>query len=140
MFRPGVSWEEQQSKQMSYQSVSKTILFLDVAAASRDIGWLPGADVYRSRHGWLIKLDLAGVRQRDLTIEAAGNKLVIRGCRRDLVAGRDWSPYTMEIAYTRFERVLELPCRLDRADINAELNDGMLLIFVVPKEGDDERS
>jgi HSP20 family molecular chaperone IbpA len=39
----------------------------------------------------------------------------------------------MEIAYSDFERIIEMPCNLDRATVNAELRDGMLLIYVTPE-------
>ena len=121
---------------MTKHTVALTGLFLPTA--NREIGWLPGADVYRSRRGWLIKLDLAGVRQGDVTITASGSSLVVSGCRRDLVVNQDWHPFSMEIAYTHFERAIELPCHLQQAEISAELHEGMLLIYVTPKEEADE--
>jgi HSP20 family molecular chaperone IbpA len=36
----------------------------------------------------------------------------------------------MEIAYNRFERTIELPCDLARAQITVECRDGMLLLRV----------
>jgi HSP20 family protein len=123
---------------MSYRRVTSTVLFLPGAAAQRERGWLPSADIYRSRRGWLIKLDLAGVRQGDVSVNVNGKLLLISGCRRDLVVGRDWNQYSMEISYTRFERAIELPCALERAEISTELSDGMLLIYVIPKGEADE--
>jgi len=122
---------------MGHRSV-RTVLFLPAAAANRESYWLPGADIYSSRRGWLIKLDLAGVRQADLAVKVAGDRLVVSGCRRDLVIGQDWNHYSMEIAYTRFERAIELPCHLERAEISTELSDGMLLIYVMPEEDNNE--
>ena len=39
----------------------------------------------------------------------------------------------MEIAYSDFERIIEMPCDLDRSAVNAELRDVMLLIYVTPE-------
>jgi HSP20 family molecular chaperone IbpA len=39
----------------------------------------------------------------------------------------------MEIAYNRFERTIELPCNLDRANISAQSHEGMLLVYVIPE-------
>jgi HSP20 family molecular chaperone IbpA len=36
----------------------------------------------------------------------------------------------MEIAYSHFERVIELPCNLDRASVSIESHDGLLLVRV----------
>lgn len=111
----------------------KTIVFFPtVAADSREMRWEPSADIYRSCRGWLVKLDLAGVRKGDIAIEVVGRRLAIRGRRRDLVVSEDWSHYSMEIAYSDFERIIEMPCDLSRAAVNADLLDGMLLIYVTP--------
>ena len=126
---------------MAHLPITTTVLFWPAAAAQRERGWLPGADIYRSVRGWLIKLDLAGVRQGDVSVNVSGNMLVVSGCRRDLVVGGNWNHYSMEISYTHFERAIELPCSLQRADISTELSDGMLLIYIIPKgpkEEDDE--
>jgi HSP20 family molecular chaperone IbpA len=39
----------------------------------------------------------------------------------------------MEIAYSRFERVIDLPADLDQACIATEYRDGMLLIRIQPE-------
>lgn len=117
---------------MTHQSGTRTALFLPVTI-SHEPSWSPSADVYRSLCGWLVKLDLAGVQQGDVCIELSGTKLMISGCRRDWVVNEDWSPYSMEIAYSRFERIIELPCQQERTKINAELREGMLLIYLTPE-------
>jgi HSP20 family protein len=111
-------------------------LDLPAVAAGRETNWIPATDIYRSQCGWLIKLELAGVRQNDLSINASGKRLTISGFRRDLIVNEDWSHYSLEIAYSRFERIIEMPCSLDRAGIKVELRDGMLMIIVTP-EGED---
>jgi HSP20 family molecular chaperone IbpA len=118
---------------MIHLPVKTTVFFPPPAAASGEMRWEPGADIYRSRCGWLVKLDLAGVRRSDVTVEVAGRRLAVRGRRRDLVVSEDWSHYSMEIAYSSFERIIEMPCDLDRAAVDAELLDGMLLIYVTPE-------
>ena len=40
----------------------------------------------------------------------------------------------MEIAYSRFERTLTLPCVLDGATVAAEYSEGMLLIRIQIEE------
>ena len=103
---------------MIHRPVKTTVFFTPDAAASQEMRWEPDADIYRSRCGWLVKLDLARVRWSDLTLEAAGRRLAVRGRRRDLVVSEDWSHYSMEIAYSDFERIIEMPCDLDRAAVN----------------------
>lgn len=123
-----------------HRSDEKTIFFLPAATTRCEKSWVPSADIYRSHGGWLIKLDLAGVPLDDITVEAHGSRLTVSGCRRDRIVDAHWSHYSMEIAYSRFERSLQLPCNLDLADIRAELREGMLLIYVASEgEGTEHR-
>ena len=69
--------------------------------------------MYRTQHGWLVKLDLAGVRPADVTVDLTGSTLTVSGCRRDWLVQRAWDHLQMEIAYNCFERRFELPCRDD---------------------------
>jgi len=116
-----------------YRSDERAVFFLLAATTRCEKSWVPSADIYRSHGGWLIKLDLAGVCEDDVTVAASGNQLTVSGCRRDPIVAADWSHYSMEIAYSRFERILELPCKLDLADLRIELREGMLLIHVIPR-------
>jgi HSP20 family protein len=109
-------------------------LFLPAAGSRVDSPWRPAADVYRSQNGWIVKFELAGVRPEDIELIVQGNRLSLRGIRRDCTALEDCRYYQMEIAYSYFERSLTLPCDLDRADVSSEYRDGMLLVRI-PEEG-----
>jgi HSP20 family protein len=92
--------------------------------------WEPAADIYRTPGGWKIKFDLAGVKPEDIEILISGDRLTIRGVRRDSIIDHGWSYYQMEITYSRFERVLALPCDLERARISCECRDGWLMLHI----------
>jgi HSP20 family protein len=93
--------------------------------------WQPAMDVYRSRRGWLLKFDLAGVKPEDVNITLSGNVLTVRGVRRDCVHEEGFFHYRMEIAYSRFERQVQLPGPLTNATISTDYRDGMLYIRVI---------
>lgn len=106
-------------------------LFLPGAqACKRGIGWQPSADLYRTSDGWLVKFDLAGIRPEEIRLTLEGSDLTVSGCRHDRVVEQGHQYYRMEIAYSQFERTIELPCRLDPASISTEYRDGMLLVSV----------
>jgi HSP20 family protein len=105
-------------------------LFLPAAGTCQETCWRPAADVYRTPHGWLVKFDLAGVRPQDVSLSVYGSLLMLSGVRRDWCAEHGWNHYRMEIAYSRFERSLELPCNLELARIATEYRDGMLLVHI----------
>ena len=98
--------------------------------------WQPSADVYRTRNGWLLKFDLAGVRPEDVTVSVQGRRVSVSGVRRDFIAEEGCSYYSMEISYNRFERSLEMPADLENARITLEARDGLLLVRMVT-EGND---
>src|SRR5262245_25952821 len=113
------------------------VLFLPGVEACQDAPWRPNMDVYRTKTGWLVKFELAGVRAQDIDLVVLGGQMTLRGVRRDSVleaARKSGEPspvhYRMEIGYSRFERSVELPCDLKRAEITPEYRDGLLLVHI----------
>lgn len=95
------------------------------------MAWRPPADIYRTPEGWVVKMELAGVRPEDVNVIASGSQIFVSGVRHDKFVGEGWSHYSMEITYSRFERTIELPCSLEEADIRVEWRDGLLLAYVI---------
>lgn len=110
-------------------------LFYPAAEAVRETCWKPAVDVYRTRDGWLLKFDLAGVRPEDIHLDIQGSRLTVHGVRRDWNLEEGCSYYQLEIAYSRFERSIELPVTLDRARLSTELREGMLLVRIHKEAG-----
>lgn len=104
---------------------------LHAAPCRAAITWQPQADIYRSHDGWVVKLELAGVRPQDVSVTVHGTQLCVQGIRHDWMVEAGWSHYAMEIDYNRFERTIELPCNLERARITIEGHHGMLFLRVV---------
>jgi|SRR5579872_6586031 len=100
------------------------------AESCRQVAWSPPVDIYRTRDGWLLKFDLAGVAPRDLQLTLSGRRLVVRGRRRDwcVEEAGACNAYSMEIAYNEFQRSIELPCEVERMQIATDYRDGMLLV------------
>ena len=105
-------------------------LFMPAAATSRQDAWQPPVDVYRARGGWLVKFDLAGVRPQDVELSVSANLLTVRGTRRDCLIEEGCAHYRMEIAYSRFERQVEIPGDLCSARVTSEHRDGMLIVRI----------
>src|SRR5262249_7421646 len=109
-------------------------LFLPAAERFQDCCWQPPADVYRGTSRWVIKFDLAGVRPEDISVSVHGRRLTVRGCRRDSFVSEGCQPFLLEIAYSQFERSIELPCNLEPAHIATEYRDGMLFVTIQMEE------
>jgi HSP20 family protein len=111
---------------MSQQSKSWTN-FLE----ERPTSWQPSADVYRTKDGWLVKFDLAGVQVGDVAVTVHGRRLVISGVRRDSSLEEGSSYYAMEISYNRFERSLVMPANLENARLSIAACEGLLLVRMI---------
>src|SRR5213593_3176234 len=79
--------------------------------------WCPAADVYRTKEGWIVKVDLAGIKPADIEVKIDGPILRISGSRRDSTCGEGISHYQLEITYSRFEKMIQFPRSIDHATI-----------------------
>jgi HSP20 family protein len=100
------------------------------AEECRRVDWCPAADIYATSCGWLVKLDLAGVRPQDIELIVRGRRLTVRGVRRDCTLEEGQRHYSLEISYNRFERTLDLPGNVEAARISTDYRDGMLLVHL----------
>jgi HSP20 family protein len=96
--------------------------------------WMPAADVYETAHGWIVKLELAGVRPQDIEVTVQGPLLRIGGRRRDWIVHETRCCRSLEICYERFERLFELSEELQHGTISTEYRDGMLLVIISTEE------
>lgn len=92
--------------------------------------WRPNTDIYETLKGIVIKMELAGVRQDQISIEYKENKLIVIGKRLDYTTEEKITCYQMEINYGEFCRVINLPKDINPDKIKATYQDGFLLIFV----------
>ena len=90
--------------------------------------WCPAADVYRTNDGWIVKVDLAGIRPADIEITIEGPLLSISGLRRDATCGEGVSHYQLEITYSRFEKTIQFPRSIEHASIERDYRDGLLTL------------
>jgi HSP20 family protein len=116
---------------------ARALFFLPTVEGRSPLVWQPQVDIYRAPKGWVVKMDLAGVQPRDVSITVCGSQLSISGVRHDRIVEEGWSHYTMEIAYDRFERTIALPCDLEHARITVEGRDGMLLLRIAARGDSD---
>ena len=74
---------------MSGESLERYFRMIRDDRQSRPSGrlWCPAADVYRSKDGWIVKVDLAGIKPADIEITLDDDVLRISGSRRDGICG-----------------------------------------------------
>lgn len=92
--------------------------------------WSPPTDVYETEDNYVIKVEIAGMRDEDFEVAFENNHLTISGYRSDLNERRAY--HQMEIRFGRFELAVEVPATVDMEKATAVYKDGFLLI-VLPK-------
>ena len=90
--------------------------------------WCPAADVYRTADGWIVKVDLAGIKPSDVDVTVDGDVLRISGSRRDGTCGEGVSHYQLEITYSRFEKMIQFPRSIEHVRIERDYSDGLLTL------------
>jgi HSP20 family protein len=115
---------------MSGESFDRYFRSLHNSREKRPSGrlWCPAADVYRTGDGWIVKVDLAGIRPDDIKITIDGRLLRISGLRRDGICGEGVSHYQLEITYSRFEKMIQFPRSIEHASIARDYHDGLLIL------------
>ncbi len=92
--------------------------------------WSPPTDVYETEAAFIVRVEIAGMRQADISIEIEDNLLVISGTRTDSPERRAY--HQMEIRFGEFSTAVELPPGVDVTRAEAEYDDGFLTV-VLPK-------
>jgi HSP20 family protein len=92
--------------------------------------WSPPTDVYETEEKYVIKVEIAGMRDDDFEVAFENQILMIAGYRSDLNERRAY--HQMEIRFGRFEIAVEVPIIVDMEKATAEYRDGFLTI-VLPK-------
>jgi HSP20 family protein len=105
------------------------VFCLGVAQRFGPTTWLPAADVFRLPDGWLVKVELPGIRLDDVAVGVRGRSLTVAGTRRDSLR-KSATHELMEIAYGDFAREFSFPDDLTRARVLADYRDGMLMVLI----------
>ncbi len=103
----------------------------DVARVSHAKVWAPNTDLCEGPQGFLIRMELAGVRREDVRIYTAGNQLIVQGERTDEPCSRTLEErrfHQLEIEHGPFERRIVLPACADASRATARLAHGLLEI------------
>jgi HSP20 family protein len=88
--------------------------------------WRPPTDVFETEDKIVVRVEIAGMREQDFTLELDGRLLSIRGVRPDLSARRAY--HQMEIRFGEFSIEIELPAPVLAQQVEAVYDNGFLLV------------
>jgi HSP20 family protein len=92
--------------------------------------WTPPTDVYETEASFVVRLEVAGMRQSDFSIDVEEKFLIIRGMRSESPEHRTYRQ--MEIRFGEFSTAVEIPAGADVSKAQADYEDGFLNV-VMPK-------
>lgn len=91
--------------------------------------WVPPTDVYETEDKLVVLVELAGVREQDVSVSLFERRLVITGVRTDHGPTRR-AYHQMEVSFGEFRSEVELPVQVDASHVDAEYADGFLRVML----------
>ncbi len=88
--------------------------------------WAPAVDVFEKDTEVVVRADLPGVKQDDISVEVDQQTLVIRAERKQEEDVEEKGYRRTERSYGRYERTLALPDGVDADAIRATYREGVL--------------
>lgn len=88
--------------------------------------WSPPTDVYETDADYVVRVELAGIRETDLEITFDNGILVITGVRLDVPERRAY--HQMEIHFGKFSTAIGVPGPVDLDRSVADYTDGFLTV------------
>lgn len=95
--------------------------------------WAPDLDVSETDEEILIKADLPGVDEKDLSVSLSGTNLLIKGEKREEKEEKGKHFHRIERSFGSFQRTVALPVAVDSSRIKAEYTKGVLEIHLPKK-------
>ena len=93
---------------------------------SRPHVWRPPTDVYETEEAIIVRVEVAGMKESDFSIQLSERALLIRGSRQDIPERRAY--HQMEIPFGEFSTEVELPFPIISDQVEAVYRDGFLRV------------
>lgn len=101
---------------------------------SMSSAFTPAVDVHETEDSYLLSLDVPGIPQEAIKIEAHDGRLTISGERSSLNTSDEKHFKRVERSFGRFERSFQLPQNVDQTKIQARYENGVLEVMVPKAE------
>ncbi len=96
--------------------------------------WQPPVDIYEDEISLVIKAEIPDVDQKDIDVRIEDNTLTIKGERKHSSDIRKENYYRVERSFGQFQRSFSLPHSIDRENIQASCDKGVLTITLPKKK------
>jgi HSP20 family protein len=94
----------------------------------RPPAWRPPTDVYETEEYVVVRVEIAGMKEDDFTVELNGRFLAVRGSRSDPPERRAF--HQMEIHFGEFIIEIEIPVAVSSSGVSASYSNGFLRVHL----------
>jgi HSP20 family protein len=88
--------------------------------------WSPPTDLFEIEKDYVVRVEVAGMHQQDLSIQLEDNYLIISGTRHEKPTRHAY--HQMEIRFGEFSTIVAIPGPVSAEKASAEYNDGFLIV------------
>ena len=92
------------------------------------VGWAPKLDFSETKDAFMVKAEIPGVEQKDLTVSLQDQMLTIKGEKHKEKEEKDEQYHRVERTWGAFSRTIALPVGVDAEKVNATFKDGVLTV------------
>jgi len=90
--------------------------------------WSPPTDVYETDNEYVVRVEVAGMREADFEVMLEDGHLFINGMRPDILERRAY--HQMEIRFGKFSTATSIPGPVDLEKSEAEYKNGFLTVML----------
>ena len=91
--------------------------------------WSPPTDVYETDHEYIVRVEIAGMRESDFEIIFENGNLFVSGVRPDVAERRAY--HQMEIRFGKFSTAVVVPGPVDLDRSEAQYQDGFMTVVLL---------
>jgi HSP20 family molecular chaperone IbpA len=98
--------------------------------------WAPAAEVYETPRDYIVRIEVAGLAENDVSYQVINNTLIVSGSRQFRRASEEARYHASERVYGAFERLFPLPNHVLPEKLRTKMSDGILEITFPKAEAD----
>lgn len=102
----------------------------NLPSATKTSIMLPLVNVYDEADKVVVRAEIPGVKEENLSIEVSDDQITIRGEKKAEKEVSEKNYYRKETSFGSFARVIALPSGIDKEKAEADLKDGVLNIYL----------
>jgi len=101
--------------------------FLGRPASTADVrSWVPALDMHETKDEFVLKYELPGVKEKDVSLSILEDVLTVKGERAFTADAEGENTRHIERVYGKFERSVRLPMPVQAEKVKATYRDGVL--------------